>query len=193
MRTLPRERKPAQKGKHCTAVPAPRDGVSAGQGLRRQPSWGQRLAWTGRMSSWETLWPHKSKGLDMQSSVHCHRDGDETWDLPHARKALYYWMTSHNPKYIPAPLSLAIFTSYMWVHWHCLQTHQERASDPTTDGCEPLCGCWDLNSGPLSSPCFYPLSHLSSPVYLFWDSVALHRYGYQETHRDASLPPECWD
>jgi hypothetical protein len=23
------------------------------------------------------------------------------------------------------------------------------ASDPITDDCEPPCGCWDLNSGPL--------------------------------------------
>jgi hypothetical protein len=30
-----------------------------------------------------------------------------------------------------------------------LQTHQKRASDPITDGCEPPCGCWDLNSRPL--------------------------------------------
>jgi len=37
----------------------------------------------------------------------------------------------------------------MWVHCRCLQTHQKRASDPITDGCEPPCGCWDLNSGPL--------------------------------------------
>jgi hypothetical protein len=22
-------------------------------------------------------------------------------------------------------------------------------SDPITDGCEPPCGCWELNSGPL--------------------------------------------
>jgi hypothetical protein len=29
------------------------------------------------------------------------------------------------------------------------QTHQKRASDPIIDGCEPPCGCWDLNSGPL--------------------------------------------
>jgi hypothetical protein len=28
-------------------------------------------------------------------------------------------------------------------------THQKRASDPITDGCEPPCGCWELNSGPL--------------------------------------------
>jgi hypothetical protein len=51
-------------------------------------------------------------------------------------------------------LSLSIFIYlfiilYMWVH-HCfLQTHQKRASDPITDGCEPPCGCWELNSGPL--------------------------------------------
>ena len=31
----------------------------------------------------------------------------------------------------------------------CLQTHQKRALDPITDGCEPPCGYWDLNSGPL--------------------------------------------
>jgi hypothetical protein len=26
--------------------------------------------------------------------------------------------------------------------------YQKRASDLITDGCEPPCGCWDLNSGP---------------------------------------------
>ena len=25
---------------------------------------------------------------------------------------------------------------------------QKRASDPTIDGCEPSCACWELNSGP---------------------------------------------
>jgi hypothetical protein len=25
----------------------------------------------------------------------------------------------------------------------------KRVSDPMTDGCEPPCGCWELNSGPL--------------------------------------------
>ena len=30
-----------------------------------------------------------------------------------------------------------------------LQTHQKMASDPITDGCEPPCGCWELNTGPL--------------------------------------------
>jgi hypothetical protein len=27
--------------------------------------------------------------------------------------------------------------------------YQRRISDPIPDGCEPPCGCWDLNSGPL--------------------------------------------
>jgi hypothetical protein len=27
--------------------------------------------------------------------------------------------------------------------------HLKRASDLITDDCEPPCGCWDLNSGPL--------------------------------------------
>jgi hypothetical protein len=31
----------------------------------------------------------------------------------------------------------------------CLQTHQKRASDHITDGCESPWGCWELNSGPL--------------------------------------------
>jgi hypothetical protein len=26
--------------------------------------------------------------------------------------------------------------------------YQKRTSDLITDGCEPPCGCWDLNSGP---------------------------------------------
>ena len=28
-------------------------------------------------------------------------------------------------------------------------SYQKRASDSITDGCEPPCGCWELNSGPL--------------------------------------------
>jgi hypothetical protein len=37
---------------------------------------------------------------------------------------------------------------YISVHCSCLQTHEKRSSDLITDGCEPPCGCWDLNSGP---------------------------------------------
>ena len=37
----------------------------------------------------------------------------------------------------------------MNIHCCCLQTHQKRALDPFTNGCEPPCGCWELNSGHL--------------------------------------------
>jgi hypothetical protein len=42
-----------------------------------------------------------------------------------------------------------LFILCIWILCSCLQTHQKRASDPITDGCEPPCGCWELNSGPL--------------------------------------------
>ena len=32
--------------------------------------------------------------------------------------------------------------------------YQKRASDPITDGCEPPCGHWELNSGPLTERTF---------------------------------------
>jgi hypothetical protein len=42
-----------------------------------------------------------------------------------------------------------LFIYYMWAHFSSLQTHQKRALDPITNGCELPCGCWELNSGPL--------------------------------------------
>ena len=42
-----------------------------------------------------------------------------------------------------------LFILCIWVHHCSLQTHLKRASDPIADGCEPPCGCWELNSGPL--------------------------------------------
>jgi hypothetical protein len=38
---------------------------------------------------------------------------------------------------------------YIYEDCHCLQTLHKRASDLTEDGCEPPCGCWELNSGSL--------------------------------------------
>jgi hypothetical protein len=37
----------------------------------------------------------------------------------------------------------------MKAHCSCLQMHQKRVSYLITGGCEPPCGFWDLNSGPL--------------------------------------------
>ena len=36
---------------------------------------------------------------------------------------------------------------FMWIHYSCLQTYMKRAPDPITDGCEPPCSYWELNSG----------------------------------------------
>ncbi|WP_238841975.1 hypothetical protein, partial [Xylella fastidiosa] len=45
---------------------------------------------------------------------------------------------------------IIVFNIYfMYVRSLCLQTLEKRASDAITDGCEPPCGCWELNSGPL--------------------------------------------
>jgi len=58
-----------------------------------------------------------------------------------------------------------LFILCIWVHCSCPQTHQKRASDLITDGCEPPCGCWELNSGLWKSRHrAQPLSHLSSPL-----------------------------
>jgi hypothetical protein len=42
-----------------------------------------------------------------------------------------------------------LFIMYMSILSLSSDTHQKRASDPVTDGCEPPCGCWELDSGPL--------------------------------------------
>jgi hypothetical protein len=38
------------------------------------------------------------------------------------------------------------FKTYYFMYMSTLQTHQKRASDPITDGFEPPCGFWELNS-----------------------------------------------
>jgi hypothetical protein len=47
-------------------------------------------------------------------------------------------------------------------------THQKRASDPITDVCEPPCGCWELNSGPLEEQSLLLTAEPSlQPCFLF--------------------------
>ena len=43
-----------------------------------------------------------------------------------------------------------LFLKGLFIYMSTLyETHQKRASDPTTDGYKPSCGYWELNSGPL--------------------------------------------
>jgi hypothetical protein len=37
----------------------------------------------------------------------------------------------------------------IYLHKYTVADSEEYLSDLITDGCEPPCGCWDLNSGPL--------------------------------------------
>uniref|UniRef100_A0A8I5ZQ82 Uncharacterized protein n=1 Tax=Rattus norvegicus TaxID=10116 RepID=A0A8I5ZQ82_RAT len=41
-----------------------------------------------------------------------------------------------------------MYTSYSFLP-ACMPAGQKRAPDLIIDGCEPPCGCWELNSGPL--------------------------------------------
>ena len=46
-----------------------------------------------------------------------------------------------------AILLIIMYTSF-YLHVY-MPIGQKRAPDPITDGCEPPCVCWELNSGPL--------------------------------------------
>ena len=47
--------------------------------------------------------------------------------------------------------------------------HTRRASDLITDGCEPPCGCWDLNSGPLEEQSVFLTTEPSlQPLFLLF-------------------------
>ena len=69
----------------------------------------------------------------------------------------------------PFAFVLSFFNSFILLIWvHCLQTHQKRAQHSITDGCEPACGCWDLNSG-LSEEQSGALTHWAiSPAWILY-------------------------
>jgi hypothetical protein len=108
------------------------------------------------------------------------------------------------PQSIPKPLSpfslslsilsLSRFILFIWIHCSCLQTHQKRASDPITDGYEPPCGCWELNSGPLeeqsvlltAEPSLQPLLHSLNSNMVSSLNVPLSMVNYTTT---TTTPP----
>jgi hypothetical protein len=52
------------------------------------------------------------------------------------------------------------------------------ASDPIADGCEPPCGCWELNSGPLQEQSVNPSPALKQQ-FLKSNHVAQHNLKIQ--------------
>jgi hypothetical protein len=86
--------------------------------------------------------------------------------------------------------------------------HQKRASDLVTDGCEPPCGCWHLNSGPsevqsmllTTEPSLQLRAHVQhiphTPIYHSKRRIQL-RLGVLPMFRRISLPassccPDAW-
>ena len=67
---------------------------------------------------------------------------------------------------------------------------QKRAPDPITDGCEPPCGCWKLNSGPLEVQAMLLTTEpsLQPPELALVDQT-----GLELTEICLPLPPESWD
>jgi hypothetical protein len=69
----------------------------------------------------------------------------------------------------------------MWVHSSCLQTLQKRTSELATGGCEPPCGCWDLNSGSLeeqsvlltTKPSLQPSCFFSTSFYFYLMCISI--------------------
>jgi hypothetical protein len=92
--------------------------------------------------------------------------------------------------------------------------HQKRASDPVTDGCEPPCGCWEVNSGllekqsvllttePFLKPtifvfclfvCFFGFLRQGFSVALAVLELTLLKRLASNSEICLFLPPKCWD
>ena len=73
----------------------------------------------------------------------------------------------------------SFFFIYLFIYYvynilsACMPAGQKRAPDLITDGCEPPCGCWELNSGPLEEQAMFLTSEpsLQSLVYNFLSSL----------------------
>jgi hypothetical protein len=76
-----------------------------------------------------------------------------------------------------------------YVHCSCLQPHQKRVSDLTMDGCEPSCGCWDLNSGPSEeqSVLLPPEPSHQPPVAFSGDNKPASPYAMQSQASNSAL------
>jgi hypothetical protein len=73
-----------------------------------------------------------------------------------------------------------LFKGFIYLFYICKcrhQTHQKKVLDLITDGCEPPCGCWELNSGPLeeqsvlltTEPSLQPQDDFSlCSIIIFW-------------------------
>ena len=76
----------------------------------------------------------------------------------------------------------------MWVHGRYHQTHQKRPSDLIIDDYEPMCGCWELNSGPLEEQTVLLTTEPSlQPHYVFIFKISFLRHRPDYCRRDSIL------
>ena len=61
----------------------------------------------------------------------------------------------------------------MYVSTLLLSSDTPEEGIPVTDGCEPPCGCWELNSRPLGEK---SVSYLSSPDEMYFKTKLWHPY-----------------
>ena len=67
---------------------------------------------------------------------------------------------------------------------------QKKAADLITDGCEPPCGCWELNSGPLeevsmfltAEPSLQPLKLNFHSKFKLLTSEMTEKFSFSETN-----------
>lgn len=84
----------------------------------------------------------------------------------------FYFTDLEIPKLSPR-IAIPVFLCYMKEVWlsffffsilkFFMSSHERRASDSITDGCEPPCGCWELNLDPLQEQLVF-LTTEPSPI-----------------------------
>lgn len=88
---------------------------------------------------------------------------------------------------------MCVFVSSCLAYVHRFPWRTQNTIDPLELECyrqvwTSLHGYWDLNSGALEEQqTLLTLSHLSRPLFAFWDRVLLCSPGWPHTQ-----PPECW-
>ena len=78
-------------------------------------------------------------------------------------------------------------------------SHKRKASDPITDGCEPPCSCWELNSGPLEEQsvllttepsCQPPRAIFLIVITVYWRVCS---QSYVSSTGQSQFSPTMWD
>jgi hypothetical protein len=78
--------------------------------------------------------------------------------------------------------SLMYYCMYMSTLSACMPAYQKRASDPIISGCEPQCGCWEMNSEPLEEQPVLSLFFKILFIIIYKYTVAVFRHTRRGYH-----------